>query len=178
MPEWPYPDEPRQPNQFGYRSRGVDRAAALDLLGDEIDRIKGFDVQIGVVTDADNISLAGTMRKQLYYSTGAEVSFMVDDRQLVFHTNAFRDFNANLYAIGRGLEALRKLERYGITQSNQQYEGFAQLEAGHVVDAERGRLLAEQHGGLKKALRATHPDQGGTERDFKDVMAYKDRLGA
>jgi hypothetical protein len=178
MPEWPYPDEPRQANQFGYRSRGVDRDDALRLLGEEIDRIRGFDVQIGVVTPADNISLAGTMRKQAFLSTGVEVSFMAGDRQLVFYTNAFREVNANLYAIGRGLEALRKLERYGITQANQQYEGFAQLDSGHVVDAERGRVLADQAGGLRKALRQHHPDQGGSERDFKDVMAYKTAIGA
>jgi hypothetical protein len=70
------------------------------------------------------------------------------------------------------------LNRYGVTQTGQQYEGFSQLPAGHVVDAERGRVLAEQAGGLRKALRAHHPDQGGTKRDFDDVMAYKQAVGA
>jgi hypothetical protein len=178
MPEWAYPAEPQQPNRFGFRARGINREEALDLLGAEIERIRGFDVQIGVVTPPDNIGISGSMRKQIYWSTGCEVSFMRGDRQLVFHTNAFRDFNANLYAIAKGLEALRMLDRYGVTQTGQQYEGFAQLESGHVVDSERGRVLAEQHGGLKRALRVTHPDQGGSERDFKDVMAYKTAIGA
>lgn len=178
LPEWPYPDERQQPVRFGYRAQGVSRDDALRLIDVEVQRIKGFDIQIGVVTPPENISLTGSMRKQIYYSQGVEVTFMVSDKQLTFHTNAFRDVNANLYAIGKGLEALRMLDRYGVTQTGQQYEGFAQLPEGNVIDSERGRILSEQVGGIKKALRTYHPDNGGNERDFQDVMAYKTAVGA
>lgn len=179
MPQWPYAEEPQQPIRFGFKAQGVTRDEALQFLGVELERIDASDVLIGVVTDPDNISLNGTLRRQTYYSAGVEVSFETPNGPLSFHTNAFRQVNANLYAIAKGLEALRLLERYGITQGGQQYEGWKALPAGDVVDAERGRQLVAAAGSIKLALKAAHPDSPtASDRDWNDIQAYAKSVGA
>ena len=180
LPLWPYPDEPQQVIRFGTRQRGVDLDTALAALDAEILRVDGYGVEIGAVMLADNITLAGALRSRRgFLATGIEVSFDSPiGGRLSFHTNAFRHLAANAYAIARGLESLRLLDRYGITQGGQQYAGWLALPAGDVVDPDRGRRLAEEAGGLKAALKRAHPDQGGNERDLADVMAYKAALGA
>jgi hypothetical protein len=66
----------------------------------------------------------------------------------------------NLRAIALGLEALRKVERYGIAERGQQYAGFAQIGAGtamgqsldHVMTAdEAARIVAEGAGAMWSA---------------------------
>lgn len=108
---------------------------------------------------------------------GAEVSFSLPDgTRPTFHTDAFATLQANLRAISNGLEALRAVDRYGITTGGEQYAGFAQLAAGDDP-ADRGARLVEEAGGLTKALMKYHPDHGGSETDIIAVQAYRKRAG-
>src|SRR6185503_14116675 len=88
----------------------------------------------------------------------------------------------NLRAIVLGLESLRRVERYGIANRGEQYTGWQQLPSGaDTRDASVVLLLMEagekpnsnewpaeyerQVSLYRRALRATHPDHGGsTER--------------
>lgn len=49
--------------------------------------------------------------------------------QLSYPCDTFTRWQDNLRAIALGLEALRKVERYGITQTGQQYRGWQAIEA-------------------------------------------------
>lgn len=106
----------------------------------------------------------------------------------------------NLRAIALGLEALRAVDRYGITRKGEQYTGFRALPAGQTgsagaapppamtkEDAARRLLDAARwepgmltivltdpdvRGTLwKAAARAAHPDTGGNPVMFADVTA-------
>jgi hypothetical protein len=79
---------------------------------------------------------------------------------------------ANVRAVALGLEALRAVDRYGVTRRGEQYAGWKQLESGGP-SAERGRSLIREHGGVREALMATHPDHGGPAADFADVQAAR-----
>lgn len=72
-----------------------------------------------------------------------------------------------------GLEALRAVDRHGITRRGEQYAGFKALPPGGP-SVERGRLLVEQHGSVRRALLATHPDHGGDPSELADVQAYRE----
>lgn len=61
----------------------------------------------------------------------------------------------------------------GVTKRGEQYAGWKQLAAGSGPSAERGRALIAKHGGEVKALKATHPDHGGSAEDFADVQAAR-----
>lgn len=172
---WPYP--PRRRATVPFRSGWEE---TLEKLEAEISAKGGTDVVIGIVCDESQISMSGMLKaggRTAVRHPGAEVSFELKGGQrLAFHTDAYATLGHNLRAIAMGLEALRAVDRYGITSTDEQYAGFAQLTAGGP-DAARGRQLVEAAGGIRQAQRKHHPDQGGTDRDFVDVQAYVASLG-
>lgn len=101
-------------------------------------------------------------------------------------------WQANVRAIALGLEALRKVDRYGIAQSGQQYTGWAALGAGvsdpRLEACEVLRIAAGfTHGpdeddpddirrAWRHAVRRTHPDTGGGRAEFDRVQAAFDLL--
>jgi hypothetical protein len=108
---------------------------------------------------------------------GVIVSFDSVHGPLRYGTDAFGvwvdDWQANLRAIALGLEALRKVDRYGIGGRGEQYQGWKALPAGDGPNPVRGKALIDEHGSVRDALFATHPDQGGDARDFADVQAAR-----
>jgi hypothetical protein len=93
---------------------------------------------------------------------------------LRYPCSTFQTWQANTRAIALALEALRKVDRYGVTKRGEQYAGWKALPAGDGPSAERGRRLVDQHGGdVRNALKATHPDHGGNRADFADVQAFR-----
>lgn len=167
LPAWPYAPQDRIPSRFQ-----TSWSRSLDKLQEEIERVDGKDVLIGAVIDDDQLRLDGTPRANFRVRhPGAEVSFTAGGRRLTFHTDRYPTLHDNIHAIASGLEALRAVERHGITTTGQQYAGFQQLGAGDL--ASRGRELVQRHGGVTAALKATHPDKGGNAADFAAVDAYR-----
>lgn len=93
--------------------------------------------------------------------------------RLRYEVGTFNDWRDNLRAIALGLEALRAVDRYGVTKRGEQYAGWKQLATGGP-SVERGRQLIREHGDVRRALLATHPDQGGDPADFADVQAARE----
>ena len=90
-------------------------------------------------------------------------------------------YQANIRAIALGLEALRKVDRYGITKTGEQYTGWRQLTAGSgLTTVAKAKRLIKEWANLdgvedmellvKKALTTSHPDHGGTDEAFQSVM--------
>lgn len=175
LPAWPYPPRPQATTPF---RMGWDDA--LDSLEREIELVGGDDVLIGVVLDPAYIGISGKLKVGWFTKlrhVGAEVSFSTPDgKRLAFHTDGYKELRQNVRAIAAGLEALRAVDRYGITSSAEQYAGFAQLAAGGP-DPARGKVLVEREGGIRAALMRYHPDRGGNDRDFADVQAYRESVG-
>lgn len=173
---WPHdstPDDQR-------RSRWTFKASwdnTLDLLNRELWYLDATDIVIGCGLREQDIRLDGWPRANAAQPQhpGVEVSFATprSDRRLVYATDVCDVWQHNLRSIGLGLEALRAVDRYGITRRGEQYAGFKALPVGEsdAPNVERGRALIAEHGSLRAAQRATHPDLGGDPRDFKDVQA-------
>lgn len=62
--------------------------------------------------------------------------------ELTFPCDTFLTWQDNLRAIALTLEALRKVNRYGVSQSGQQYRGWRAIESGSSVPAGMGPLAA------------------------------------
>lgn len=113
--------------------------------------------------------------------------------QLRFPCDRFNHWKDNVRAIALALEALRKIERYGVKQGAQ-YEGFfkalpAMGESGAPRDFAaavglfgtvlgrnfdpdpRGWSLQQLESVWKEAARKAHPDQGGTHELMSNVNA-------
>lgn len=111
-------------------------------------------------------------------------------------------WQANLRAIALGLEALRKVERYGIASRGEQYAGWKQLGTGIPMGAvgesmtpdQAAEVLCEAAGiphehrlfsdpamidkAWKKAVRLVHPDVGGDPDEFRRVQRAREILTA
>ncbi len=175
---WPYPEQKHRPATFR-----VTYQRTLQDLEYEIEQLGGSELIIGVVASERDVRIDGLLRSDAKVGhAGVEVSFEVPDgRRLTFHTDVHSGYTNswqdNLRAIALGLEALRAVQRYGITTGiGEQYAGFAQLAAGGP-DPARGKVLVERAGGLRQALMKHHPDRGGDQRDMVDVIAYRDSIG-
>lgn len=136
--------------------------------------------------DAENVTIQVTVRSErmirrdgwlqdraLVDDSAVVLSFDSKHGPLRYETAEFHHWQDNLRAIALGLEALRKVDRYGITKSGQQYKGWRELPSGDGPSPERGRELVEEHGSITAALKATHPDHGGDREDFESVQAYR-----
>lgn len=112
---------------------------------------------------------------------------------LSFPCDKFDRWQDNLRAIALGLEALRKIDRYGITPGDEQYRGWRALEskgslpAWTAEDAEKFlRNLANNDGrGLdlgslpqmyRRAKGLAHPDRNGGAREQWDKVEHAAKI--
>lgn len=170
---WPHPEtRTRHRSQFDSPI-----TATRDLLYRECKMLGATSAVIQIaVTEAD-IRRDGFLRASARPShPGVIVSFRSRHGDLEYATDVFDRWEDNLRAIALGLEALRRVDRYGIAKRGEQYRGWAQLPSGRDDEpsAERGRTIIAKHGGLAAALKATHPDHGGDPADLRDVLAAKE----
>lgn len=146
----------------------------MDLLHRELRHLDAKNVVIQLALRDDQIRLDGLPRSGATPEhPGVILAFDSKHGALKYASGAFRYWKDNLRAIALGLESLRRVDRYGITKRGEQYTGWKALPSGSQAesDLERGRVLIAEHGGVKAAKRATHPDAGGDADDFRAVMA-------
>jgi hypothetical protein len=165
---------------------------------DELDRemnmisAKEIVVQIDIRDErelrrSDSFPLAGAVVK----SPAIVLSFRRGNTPYVFATDWFRRWDDNLRAIVLGLEGLRRLERYHVAQSGDQYRGWQALpsttttalsvEAAAEVIAKRSSFSAgviiesieNAKGACRQASARCHPDVGGATADFQLVQEAK-----
>lgn len=123
------------------------------------------------------------------------VIFSIDSRHghLSYPCDTFTTWQDNLRAIAKALEALRMVDRYGVTKRGEQYRGFLAIEATPVPSAfasadEALAFLATFHPTipraaevpprmlLRSAQRKAHPDHGGDDATFQRVSLAETKL--
>ena len=166
----------------------------LDRLEAELKHLSARDIVIQAGFDRDQIRNDGwpyggaSPRRH----AGVILSFQTPRGPLSFPCYRYSVWQSNLRAIALSLEALRAVDRYGVTQRAEQYAGWAQIEApkdgftdrlaaalfmvdrAGVVDKERDaaadRILASVEARKQTfivAAKALHPDAaGGSHEDF------------
>lgn len=119
--------------------------STLEILDREL---RHLDVRDEFVLQIDcseaDLRLDGQLRANARVASAA-VAIAVDTRDkgsLLFVCGMFPDWRDNVRAIALGLEALRKVDRYGITQSNEQYRGWQALPPGTPMPA--AQVTADQ----------------------------------
>ena len=174
LPAWPHPDTLRRRSRWTFKAGWQ---STMDLLHRELRHLDARNVVIGAAFREQDIRLDGLPRSNAPVPShpGVEISFDTKHGRLVYGTDVCEDWRHNVRSIALGLEALRAVDRYGITRRGEQYAGWRQLTAGGP-DPGRGRQIIREHGGVQAALMATHPDHGGDPADFADVQAYRERL--
>ena len=98
------------------------------LLISEVRQLGGKDLVIEVDASESDIRLDGRLRATARPATPAvRVAFDSIHGPLTYATDVFSTWQDNVRAIALGLEALRKVDRYGITKRGEQYAGWKAL---------------------------------------------------
>lgn len=120
--------------------------ATLELLDREIGALKGRDVVIEIDVRETDLKLDGTLRANARPTSNAVVlAFESKHGPLLYRCDRYvcnyygqgPDWQHNVRAIALTLEALRAVDRYGATETGQQYAGFKALPAGTAMPASR-----------------------------------------
>lgn len=113
---------------------------------------------------------------------GVAVWFTVNNNQRVIACDKYVSVEENLYAITQTVNAMRSIERWGVSEiMDRMFQGFLSLPSevhwksvlglSGVVTKEQ---LVEAY---KKKAKETHPDTGGSSEAFSEVnMAYSQGL--
>jgi len=170
-------------------------SSTLTLLDRELSQLNARDVIMMIDCTEADLRLDGRMRSNARpMSSKVGLSFNARKRgSLLFCCGRFRNWQDNVRGLALGLEALRKLDRYGIIQSTEQYEGFRQLATGSAAtssEAERAWTVIANAAGMstvsaqgdpptafRNARKATHPDSGGSASAFRAVEEAAKILG-
>lgn len=130
-------------------------------------------------------SLRGDYARRLPSHPGVVVVLDTETHgSLSYSTDAFTEWRQNVRAIALGLDALRRVERYGIADRGEQYAGWKELGSGVALGrpapltlTEAAALLADAQGvaadlvltssegaraAYRAALKLLHPDHGGS----------------
>lgn len=176
--------------------------STLELLTREISHLEraggpGSVLQIAVQERDLRISDGMPKAHAKMAHPGVIVSIESEHGPMSLPCDTFTDWHDNLRAIALTLEALRKIDRYGVTRTGQQYTGFQQLGAAPAevpLDVAAATELLRTHGTAttaeasdrtdtgtvaqlyRRAAANTHPDRGGNRDDFARVQAAADVL--
>ena len=158
---------------------GATFTQTLDLLESELTHLRAKDIVIQAQTEMSQIRNDGWMKSNARVD-GPAVILTFESRGSVYSypCDTYNHWHANLRAIALSLEALRKVDRYGVTSNSEQYQGFKRLAAADPA-AERNaalEVLAKLSGmflsgapepetidsAYKAAARRCHPDVPGS----------------
>jgi hypothetical protein len=189
-PKWPGRTRPStwKPKRSPFKGHNWSRIEK-ELL-EEIARINGRDITIALdIRNPGHFRSDGGIRADARPVTSAVVVSFTrpDGRRLVFPCDAYAFWQDNIWAIRLSLEALRAVDRHGVTAGDQQYEGFAALPPGggsSRMTADDARVLVAELSGfevsalafpsvftvaLQRARSKSHPDAGGSTEQFQKL---------
>jgi len=124
------------------------------------------------------------------------IIFSLDSKHgpLSYPCDTFTTWQDNLRAVAKALEALRMVDRYGVTKRGEQYRGFLAIEttaapAGFARWQDAEAFLMELLGdadldamspaaSIRAAKRIAHPDTGGDTATFQRVVLAEAKLRA
>jgi len=171
----------------------------IRLLERELDHLAAENAVLELDVGESDLRLDGRVRASARPGhPGVIVSFGSTFGPLRYATDLYLDWHANLRAIALGLEALRRIDRYGITKTGEQYAGWRALGTGSeepMSEAEAAAYLSKSSVALvtvpeilrspesrdlafRSASKILHPDvpTTGNELGFKRLVKAKQTL--
>ena len=186
-PGTPTPDWKRQDGKFR-----ASYAKTLDLLEYELDKLKAKHITVEAYFRRDQIRNDGwPLGRENPSGPGVILSFTGKTGELSFPCDTYKTFDDNMRALGLALEALRAVDRYGVTQHAEQYKGWAKLPpATENMRAAEGLAFVSLHSGIQPnepsmfekayriAAKKLHPDnpETGNQGQFIILQQAKESV--
>lgn len=192
---WPgEPTRSRKPALFS--ARWSDTTALLDR---ELRELRARNVVLQLDYQERDLRVDGMPRANARMGApGVILAFDSKHGPLRYPCDRFTDWHDNVRAIALALEALRKVDRYGVTRRAEQYAGWRAISATSGAPLTRDQaaaLLVREAGAapdraalvlrdlaaarlmLRTAKARAHPDAGGSTERFTSVTAAAEVLG-
>lgn len=193
--QWPHQQTPswkrrKSPFKAGW-------SQTLDLLERELNYLQAKDIIVDGYFQFRDIRNDGWPKSTARPSQpGVILSFDTKRGRMSMPCDTYTDWEANLRGIALTLENLRSIERYGVTTERQeQYTGWLKLPAANSADeAVQHAQTLITHSGLastiakvitdplefdrvwRAATHRAHPDHGGSNEAFHEVITARNRL--
>jgi hypothetical protein len=206
LTNWPKTETPRHKQRVA--TFRASYAGTLDLLERELAALYARNITIQAYFRREDIRNDGWPKSSAVpTASGVVLSFDVRSKpaegevypkavvtELSFPCDTFTTFDDNLRAIALALEALRKIDRYGVTPGHEQYKGWAQLPAAsnpaNMSCDEAAAFIAQYSGytiygvfndltgAYRSAAAKLHPDnkQNGSHEQFLRLQRAKEIL--
>lgn len=187
----------RKPHQF--RST---YPQTLDLLEEELKHLKAKEIVLQAYIGWDDLRNDGLPRGNANFTEpGVILTFESSKGTLSFPCDRYTDWVANIRGIALSLEALRAVDRHGVTRRAEQYQGWKKLAppsdhmdretaamflVAHALDrapTDSELKLARESAGYRqqcyeRAAKRLHPDiPGGCHEDFVKLQTAIKVLG-
>lgn len=174
----------------------------LTLLGRELEYLDATRIVLQLDVQAGQIRRDGMMRADAKVGfPGVRISFESRYGPLTYATDAHErqygwskldGWQANVRAIALGLEALRAVDRYGVTRRGEQYQGWTAIAAApaemtvteaaeflaHWSGLSRAKVVLSPVTAWRTAARKAHPDAGGDADTFDRLTKARELLEA
>ncbi|MBA2742503.1 MAG: hypothetical protein H0U46_10880 [Actinobacteria bacterium] len=169
--------------------------STVELLAGELRHLEAEGIAIELDMEERMFRLDGLPRSDARArSDGVRLSFSSKWGPLRYETAEFTGrwgepgWQQNVRAIALSMEALRAVDRYGVSKRGEQYRGWKALSTGtdpadSIATPEIARRFLARWGQgindtveaqLNRAIRATHPDTGGDSDEFRKVMRARE----
>lgn len=183
---WDRPQAPRSSSPFS-----ASYNATLSLLDRELHFLRAQHPVLMVDASEADFRIDGQLRANATLASPRVIlAFDSMHGPLKYACDAFWKWQDNLRAIALGLEALRRVERYGIASRGEQYTGWKALGAGialgpATMSVEQALAFIGLHAAVESvdardidlayrlAAKRLHPDNGGDEDQFKRLVEAK-----
>ena len=196
--DWPGPRATR----YKYDPFNSTLTSTQALLARELRAVKATDVVIQLELSESQIRLDGLPRADARPARPSVILSFTHPTvgPLRYPCERFDRWPSNLRAIALGLEALRKVERYGITTDHQQYRGWRAIESTVVpgdLSLDQAKIAIQRYAqadgslwdrepevirlAVRRAKSHSHPDHPrgrGSAEAFHQVSLAETRLRA
>lgn len=168
------------------------------LLERELTYLGATNIVVQIAVDESRIRLDGYPRASaVAHHPGVVLAFDSKHGPLQYAVDTFDRWRDNVRAIALALEALRKVDRYGVTRHGEQYTGWKAIGSGIPLGAamtadEAAKLLADacddvspadvidsldaRRRAYRAAVELVHPDKGGDHERFLLISQAKQVL--
>lgn len=183
LEQWPG-QRTKSPRRASFRAPW---SQTLGLLTRELNHLQARQIVLQADVGRHQIKRDGMLYADATPRTpGVILAFGSKHGPLSYPADAFDRWQDNLRAIALALEALRAVDRYGVTKRAEQYRGWQALPApngDHFDKESAARFVLGILGWkppyppvidwadvIRTAEKASHPDRGGNAADFNKVQ--------
>lgn len=120
-----------------------------------------------------------SVARQILYDMGVAVYFTRNGRDVVLACDQYDEIHANIRAIGKTIEALRGIERWGASDMlDRAFTGFEALPAPEqwwqVLGVSPSATAPEIDAAYREQAKAAHPDRGGSDAAMARLNRARD----